>query len=437
MGHSSLDFQLRESGIMQSNVIKLLQHLQFTLSECIAVVSGARLPFEQQVRPDNVSDDDLTDESEDEEKPGATKELSMRLESIGDIINSLYRLSFKIRNPDLRFKSLKPRLYREVDPETNTDLFSQFEIHDQQHVIDLILDLRKDRVPPEGFNDYMVPRLAAALTLRRRYFKYWEKHSQKLAAGLQLDVSNLVSSPAESLNKVAVEREQNPTRPSQLDAENKTLLSGTEASKYNSALDEMTEKGTVVSYASTAIDSEGGVLEFPAPPAEAVAGKDFLCPFCFVLCPAKRGKGKAWKAHVLRDLQPYICTYESCPQPDQLFNSRQLWVEHENIFHRRVWRCHEHPVLLYHSPESLVAHLHREHTDSMTERQIEGLVDICVTSLVDDRPVCPICLATGGSFDDDSFENHLAHHQERIALFALPRSITVDDDSTDQRDRAI
>lgn len=49
-------------------------------------------------------------------------------------------------------------------------------------------------------------------------------------------------------------------------------------------------------------------------------------------------------------------------------------------------------------------------------------MDVTETSLVDNRPHCPICLADGPFAK--GLENHVANHLERIAAFALPRGLT-------------
>jgi hypothetical protein len=145
----------------------------------ISVVSGARPAFEDQAPPDDSGES--TDESDDDDPP--RNELSMRLSTIVDLVKKLYELGFKIRDPRLR-PSSKASLYREVDPETAVDLFNAFAEFDQKHVDALLHSLRQGRgliISTTGASDYLVPRLVASITLRRKNFRYWEKHGKKLS----------------------------------------------------------------------------------------------------------------------------------------------------------------------------------------------------------------------------------------------------------------
>lgn len=119
-------------------------------------------------------------------------------------------------------------------------------------------------------------------------------------------------------------------------------------------------------------------------------------------------------AHLLRDLQRYVCTYPHYPESNQLYGSQRQWIEHENRSHRRIWRCDEHLTPLFQSPEGLEVHLREDHANALTETQITALIEAAETGLIDSHPRCPICLA-GGPFAK-GMESHLAHHLERIAV---------------------
>jgi tetratricopeptide (TPR) repeat protein len=390
------------------------------------VVSGTRLPFESQPKPADLSEES-TDDSDLEDNLRPRKELAMRASSIVDCLNSLYHLSYKIRNPNLRPFATNAILHKEIDQETNIDVFDVFADIDERHVSELLGLFRQGRLVPEEFKEYLPPRLASSITLRRRYFKYWEKHSEKLSRGIEIGeltpglpnlyLSNMqIHSALEHAEHSAFARGKtiaNPLHPA-------TILSKTDATPYDPHLDDRTEKETVLSVASTALDADGKGIDIPGPPVQATRGEDFTCPYCRVLCPAKQGRGKAWKQHVLHDLQPYTCTYQDCPRPDELYRSRSLWLKHENSVHRRCWRCYKHPDTVYTSAAGLRHHLSTEHSGTLTSTQMEDLIDVYSFSFADDRKFCPIC------FQEQPFgrgmANHLANHLERIALFSLPRT---------------
>jgi O-acetyl-ADP-ribose deacetylase (regulator of RNase III) len=207
----------------------------------------------------------------------------------------------------------------------------------------------------------------------------------------------------------------------------KTMLSGTEATHHHQSLDEIVDTKSVTSYAVTVTDIHGKGVNLPPPPKNADGERDFECPYCYIICPARYGRGRPWRTHLLQDLQPYICTYPECEASEQLFRSRREWHEHE-AGHRKVWRCPEHPSAVYRSPSGLEAHLRQEHMDSFPESQLATVVKIGETSTVEVREKCPICFLSADAEGMGDFANHVAHHLERFAAFALPNSSEEDAD---------
>ena len=259
-----------------------------------------RPAFEDQTQPGDLGGDDSDDsDDEDEPIPRQRHELLMRLSSIVDIIKKLYELGFKIRDPRLRPSSFKASLYLEVDPDTGVDLFEVFSEFDRRHVNAFLHSVRQGREPPAGAgtdSDFLESRLAASITLRRKHFRYWVKHGKKLSLS---SVSRF--KPAKAIEKPGPASQGQSEGILKLNrlldtGKQNTLLSMTEATKYHENLDDRTESGTVISYAFTALDADGHGVELPNPPPEALKGKDFVCPYCSVVCPARYGRRKAWRS---------------------------------------------------------------------------------------------------------------------------------------------
>lgn len=207
----------------------------------------------------------------------------------------------------------------------------------------------------------------------------------------------------------------------------KTLLSGTEATHHHQSLDEIVDTKSVTSYAVTVTDIHGKGVILPPPPKSADGERDFECPYCYIICPARYGRGRPWRTHLLQDLQPYICTYPDCEASEQLFRSRREWYEHE-AGHRKAWRCPEHPSAVYRSASGLETHLRQQHLDSFPESQLATIVKIGETSTIEVRDKCPICHLSAESEGMGDFANHVANHLERFAAFALPNSPEEDAD---------
>ncbi|KAH8725262.1 hypothetical protein GQ44DRAFT_681650 [Phaeosphaeriaceae sp. PMI808] len=454
-GHSSLDYRLRDSPLLSSNALKFLQELVDNLNEALAVVSESRLPYELQPKTENSDtedeDDDFFDKDEsDEGEGGSQTELSMRFADIVDIIDNLYKLSVRIRTPTIRSRSLKAATYNPKDPETGVDILSTYASYDLEHTRELIDCLRQPYREEGNGNDdeYISSRLSAAITLRRRQFKYWKRHRDKLGISTVLEgkssLEQSVLNPLVTIqpNNVLDVQPRVPvtSMPKEAYSEKtgKTLLSGTEATQHHQSLDEIIDTKSVTSYAVTVKDLHGKGIELPRPPRAADGERDFECPYCYIICPARYGRGRAWRTHLLQDLQPYICTYPDCENAEQLFRSRREWVEHE-ASHRKAWRCPEHPAAIYKSASGLEVHFRREHQNSFPESQLPTIIKVGETTTVDVRSKCPICYASADAEGFGDFHNHIANHLERFATFALPNAIEDDADgasSVASRDRS-
>ena len=195
-GHSSLDYRLRDSPLLSGNALKFLEELNHNLNEASAIVSEARLPYEDQPKPDSSeslngdNDDDFFSEDDEDSDAGSSKELTMRYEEIVDIIDNLYKLSVRIRTPTIRSRSLRAASYQPKDPETGVDILGAYASYDRQHTEELLWHLRRPFIGDTQTNDdYIVSRLAQSVTLRRRQFKYWKRHREKLAVSTILEDS--------------------------------------------------------------------------------------------------------------------------------------------------------------------------------------------------------------------------------------------------------
>jgi O-acetyl-ADP-ribose deacetylase (regulator of RNase III)/tetratricopeptide (TPR) repeat protein len=442
-GHSALDYRLRDSPLLSSNALKLLKELEENITEAISIVTGVRLPYEQQPRSEEKDDEDVDDDfySEDEDEGSETAapktELEQRFREIVDIVDNLYKLSVRIRTPTIRSRSLKASSYQPKDPETGVDILDQYAAFDLQHTRELVRHERMQHTKEIKDDDPITMRLSKAITLRRRQFMYWRRHRDKLGMSTVLEEGPLAGQPT-------VERSENLNRHTTLEAQasnpiitalkqsasektGKTMLSGTEATHHHQSLDEIVDSRSVTSYATTVRDLTGKGIDLPPPPKGADGDKDFECPYCFIICPARYGKGRAWKTHILQDLQPYLCTYQDCESSEQIFRSRREWSDHE-ASHRKAWRCPEHPNAVYRSKSGLEGHLRHKHPDSFPEAQLDSIINVGETSTVDTREKCPICFVEVDTEGGFNLQNHVANHLERLASFALPRNVNDDED---------
>lgn len=337
-GQSSLDFRLRDSSHIHEQILKLLQDLLERLHDAREVLTGGH---------ESADEDELADDLSDDEEP--TTEIQELRESLATIINCLFQMSMLVRKP-AQHDMLMDSRWSEV---------AMFEPFDYHHV--------QDKYPKA--DSAIVERLGLAMTRRRKYLKYRERHALKLKQGINDTVP-------EGDNKTIA-------------GDTATSLSNTVATKVNESQSSFDDGGSEsglsqTSYASTLLD--GGAITFPKLPDSGQGGLPFECPYCHLIITAKNSS--SWARHVVQDLQPYICIVATCNTPDKLYSTRREWLHHMKMVH----------------PVKLTPELEKERTAP--------------------RLVCLLC--------EDNFktepqhDRHVARHLQELALFVLPRS---DDDS--------
>ncbi|OBT66654.1 hypothetical protein VE03_03872 [Pseudogymnoascus sp. 23342-1-I1] len=453
-GHGSLDYRLRDAPVVLEGALKLLIELQQELHQMCLVLSGARLPYEAQIssRGGHVDDSDTSSLSSDSEsssdsssdsddEKSAPRELRRRVSALSNINDNLYRLSRSIRAPASHSRSLKALSYKLIDKETGVDVVQQYAPVDLAFTKDLYSQLRRNVQDQYGncpmLEDAdlaMIKRLAQGITRRRQQFLYWKHHRKKLGFNAEKDILKIpkpaptvqlkgdgmresVAGPRASLPVIGKAQTES-SRP-------KTTLTETTATLFITPTTVPDGNQSVTSYATTARGLDGSRIEFPKLPKSIKKGKDFECPYCLMICPPHYQMPRAWRAHLLRDLRPYMCTHKHCQQSDELFATKQEWLNHEHT-HQKAWQCPEHASTHFLTPEDLKGHLLAESHETLQRMGLEDLLAICETVRPDSRTTCPICFVDTGS--PYSLENHLANHLERFAAFALPRDVDGDVD---------
>jgi len=382
--------------------------------------------------------------------------------------------------------SLKALLHKEMvtTDETTVDLMEAYAPFDRGHVQEFFRELwRPDHAvsdtspetrtasinhpsPDEAASTYLIDRWAQSITNRRRYFYYWRRHARKLATSVGEDDEERRLSKQNILLPQAAQNPGQVTLPiastgllaATPSVAGKTVLSGTEVTSYDRTLDEDLETQSTISYTSTAYDAVDGAAKLPPPPATQPSQFEFECPHCWVVCPVRHLRRKHWRyvsfacvllrdptecaidswvsisggynltnggnrEHILQDLQPYMCTYPDCPEPDAMYTNRASWLDHEAQAHRKVWRCFEHSDL-FRTKEELQHHLSIAHS-ALGSVQAQALADLGSAITQDERKACPFCFATGPYHKD--LANHMASHMENLACFSVLRSAGTDE----------
>ncbi|KAL8723101.1 MAG: hypothetical protein Q9181_007356 [Wetmoreana brouardii] len=333
-GQSSLDFRLRDSSHIQKQINKLLNELHQRLDDGRTIVADG----------EDSDVESIEDSSSEAEAPQTETQRLRR--NIAKIINCLFEMSILVRKPaqyDIRVGSRQ-------------DDVTEYEWADQRHV--------KDKFPRA--DERLTLRLARAITRRRKYLKYRERHAAKLRQGIDDGAQGALHSGSEVLSETVATDIRN----SNLDFD-----------------DKLSDLGfTQTSYASTLLS--GDHFTIPAPPKASHDGAPFECPYCYFVIIVK--SRSSWNRHVFHDLQPYVCTEHDCVTPDKLYTSRHEWSAHLSA-----------------------AHFHEDLLRADTGKQVT-------------RHTCPLCVY--GQSTREGYDRHLARHLQELALFVLPRSDDSDED---------
>lgn len=125
------------------------------------------------------------------------------------------------------------------------------------------------------------------------------------------------------------------------------------------------------------------------------------------------------RTHVMRDLEPYICTFGGCIRPGKTYSVKENWVQHEIDAHQtqKQWSCRP-CATEFPSRQLFDNHMRQSHVGLITEHQLESFAEMCEQSSghFESRTRCPLCFEDHRN--DKRLRKHLADHLEQIALFA-------------------
>ncbi|KAL8991576.1 MAG: hypothetical protein Q9177_000037 [Variospora cf. flavescens] len=155
-GHSSLDYRLGDAPLIYDYTRNALADLEKYLNNAVQALQEAHadklissVVIEQVKNSDSpdAAQTVISDDSEDEDFGTYDNDsvATTALENASAIIDGLYRLSFKIRNPTTRTGFSKAQNYQEVDDKTGVDLIKVLAAFDRQHVEQVFIQLREGR----------------------------------------------------------------------------------------------------------------------------------------------------------------------------------------------------------------------------------------------------------------------------------------------------
>ncbi|KAL8344186.1 hypothetical protein RB601_004623 [Gaeumannomyces tritici] len=148
------------------------------------------------------------------------------------------------------------------------------------------------------------------------------------------------------------------------------------------------------------------------------------CPYCTEILPGEYEKeDRHWRSHVANDLIPYMCVFEDCDTPDDMYASTFELTRHTIKAHGApYWICGRCPAgstdMIMGSPSKWVAHMRREHLGGFREVELPLLCDASRQTLI--PPVdCPLCRVSQ-DLPSETLDAHIAKHLHAFALLSLP-----------------
>ena len=153
----------------------------------------------------------------------------------------------------------------------------------------------------------------------------------------------------------------------------------------------------------------------------------FECPYCGTLQKIPITAPRAWEKHVLRDLQPYVCTFEPCDMSGHFFSTKDEWFDHELTVHRTLWSCNTCLVaavdhdrgdqhLTFNNQADFSQHMDQVHHLPTSRFALGRAMEAFRRPVPVRDGQCSLCNGHA-----TKLKSHLARHLEQIALFALPR----------------
>ncbi|EXJ70239.1 uncharacterized protein A1O5_06307 [Cladophialophora psammophila CBS 110553] len=328
LGHSSLDYRLRQADVVRDAIEAFLNDLCESLLECkeflvhgdLSVMEDVNASAETERLPDYpdqaVEAVEATQQSMLEADYGSEsgglgeQNFSLILQSIAETINCLYKIATRIRNPTTRTLSKKVLEFAMTDRETGVDLAEEYASLDRKHLcevfrhyrfFDLFCSPEEAAITPQALDsarreplDFLAQRLAKANTTRRKQFAYWSRHRKKLDAWT-------IRVRQEQPQQAAQSAQGAVTLARSVHADSIVPSLPTTATTLASAQIDLGDTESMVTVSDYAVSNRSAsttkreISEIPEPPSRLKGQRYFECPYCLTLCSGAYLGKKAWR----------------------------------------------------------------------------------------------------------------------------------------------
>ncbi|KAL7803945.1 hypothetical protein V8C43DRAFT_311799 [Trichoderma afarasin] len=123
--------------------------------------------------------------------------------------------------------------------------------------------------------------------------------------------------------------------------------------------------------------------------------------------------------HVKNDLDPYVCLFQECNQPDGLYKHSEDWLSHMRQ-HSQCWRCSSHRELgSFSTREKYMQHMRYAHDPNLSESKLHALAKRNARGMPKLFSSCPLC-GKDESGIGARLVDHIAGHLKSLAIESLP-----------------
>jgi hypothetical protein len=134
----------------------------------------------------------------------------------------------------------------------------------------------------------------------------------------------------------------------------------------------------------------------------------------------------------MRDLDPYICVFDDCKKPHDLFRTFNNWISHIKKEHIPLqWHCTApgHQPETFPTEEAFIKHMRDAHAGTFTDEELPVFTQISARPATQIFTICPFCarLPDTSAIEDqpnsqgqEALQKHIAEHLQSLALISLP-----------------
>lgn len=124
------------------------------------------------------------------------------------------------------------------------------------------------------------------------------------------------------------------------------------------------------------------------------------------------------RLHVKNDLDSYVCLFEGCESPEEVYSNSGTWLKHMSSHYMR-WRCvsKSHVEFQSTTKSEYIDHMKIVHPDKFTDAQLNILAPRIARPSTSMFKPCPLC---GNNEFNGNRADHVAEHLHLLALKSLP-----------------